>query len=132
MDIQEFLSQVRFAKLLGIKLTEIRPGEAKAKLHIRDEHMNAVNILQGGVLFTLADYTVAAAANAYGNIAVVINSNISFIKSVKTGEIFAWATETSSNSKIASYTVSITDSSGEQIASCQSIVFRKKELIGSV
>ena len=89
MDVKEFLMNDRFAALLGIELLETAHGKAKAKLVINDEHLNAVNIVQGGVIFTLADFTFAAAANSYGKVAMAINVNISFLKAATKGTLYA-------------------------------------------
>ncbi|MBP8042627.1 MAG: PaaI family thioesterase, partial [Bacteroidales bacterium] len=80
MNVRELLGKDRFARLLGIELLEVSEGKAISKMEIRDEHLNGVDIAQGGAIFTLADFTLAAAANSHGTVAVVINANINFIK----------------------------------------------------
>ncbi|HPT21108.1 MAG TPA: PaaI family thioesterase, partial [Bacteroidales bacterium] len=101
MNAQEFFRNDRFAQLLGIELLEIGEGRARTKLEISDEHLNALNIVHGGVIFTLADFTMAAAANSSEYTAVAINANVSFLKAGKRGTLFAEAIETSRNNKLA-------------------------------
>lgn len=48
----------------GIRLLEARPRHAICHLAISDGHRNARDAVMGGVLFTLADFAFAAAANA--------------------------------------------------------------------
>jgi acyl-CoA thioesterase len=127
MDVKEFLSKDRFAAMLGIELIEAANGKARAKLEIKENHLNALDIAQGGAIFSLADLAFAAASNSYGNIAVAINANISFVKSAGKGTLYAEAFETSRNFKIATYTINITNSEGDLIASFQGMVYRKKE-----
>ena len=127
MNIRELLGKDKFAALLGIELLEASNGRAKSKMEIRDEHLNGVGIAQGGAIFTLADFTIAAAANTHGNIAIVVNANISFIKAVEKGMLYAEAVESSKNLKTGTYNVRITNANGELIAESHGMVYRKKE-----
>jgi len=125
----EFMAKDRFAALLGIELLEASNGKAKAKLDITDRHLNAVNIVQGGAIFSLADLTLAAASNSYGNTAVAINANISFLKATGKGTLYAEASEISRTNRIASYTIHITNDGGELVACFQGMVYIKKETL---
>ena len=127
MNVQELLSKDRFAKLLGIELLEVSNGMAKSKMEIRDEHLNGIGIAQGGAIFTLADFTLAAAANSYGNLALSINVSISFVKAAEKGILFAEAIESSKNIKTATYNVNITNAQGELIAEIHGMVYRRKK-----
>ncbi len=129
MDIKEFLKNDRFAAFLGIELLEAVDGMAKAKLEIKEEHLNTISIAHGGAIFSLADYTFAAASNSHGNIAVAINASISFIKAAGKGTLIAEAFEVSRNHKLATYNINITNSAKELIASFQGMVYRKKDSI---
>lgn len=129
MDVKEFIGKDRFANLLGIQLLEVSDGIAKAKMELLDEHMNAVNIAQGGAIFSLADLTLAAAANSQGKVAVAVNVNISFVKAAGKGTLYAEAFETSRSYKLATYTINITNSDGELVACAQGMVYRKEESI---
>lgn len=44
----------RFAQLLGIEIVEAYPGYALVELEIGEKHKNGIDIVQGGVIFTLA------------------------------------------------------------------------------
>ncbi len=129
MTVKDYISDKdRFAKHLGIQLSEVSTGKAKAQMQIKEEHLNSVNIIHGGAVFTLADLTFAAASNSHGTVAVAINASISFMKSAEKGDVlYAEAFEVSINHKLASYTVQIKNSADELIASFQGMVYRKKE-----
>ena len=129
MDVKEFLSKDHFASLLGIELLEAGNGMAKAKLEIKDKHLNGLDIAHGGAIFSLADLAFAAASNSHGNVAVAIHAGIYFIKSVLNGTLYAEATEISRNNKIATYTINITNDQGELIACFQGMVYRKKDTL---
>jgi acyl-CoA thioesterase len=125
MDIKEFIRNDRFASLIGIELIDAEEGRAKAKLDVREEHLNAVGIAHGGLIFSLADLAFAAASNSYGNIAVAINANISYFKASGKGVLFAEAKEISKSNRLATYGIKVTNVNGDLIASFQGTVFRK-------
>ncbi len=131
--VKKVLGNDKFCtETVGIELVEIRPGEAKAKLEVRDIHLNGLGIVQGGAIFTLADFALAAASNSHGIAAVLINGNISYLKAVSKGILFAEAKEESLNQKLATYTIKITSGEGDLIALMQATVYRKKETLESV
>jgi acyl-CoA thioesterase len=99
-NVKKFFKKDNFIVNIGIELLEISPGYAKAKLEIEERHLNALKTVQGGALFTLADIAFAAAINAHGNAAVVINANMSFVKAATKGTLIAEAKETSISPKI--------------------------------
>ena len=127
--IRNFLKNDNFAAHNGIELLEISQGRAKAKLDIRDYHLNSANIVQGGAIFTLADLVFAAASNSHGTIAVAINANISFLKASAGGTLYADAREISKNPKLGTYTIDVTNEDGDIIAVFQGMVYRKKDKI---
>lgn len=128
-DIMSYFDNDRFAAYVGIKLVEVKPGYAKANMEITDKHLNAVNIVQGGVIFTLADFAFAAASNSYGQVALGINANISYFQPPKGKILIAEAKEISANKKIASYNVDIYGEDKELIARFTGMVYRKKDKI---
>jgi acyl-CoA thioesterase len=125
-DIKNFFKKDNFIVDVGIELLEVSPGYAKAKLEIEERHLNALKTVQGGALFTLADLAFAAAMNAHGNAAVIINANMSFVKAATEGTLIAEAKETSISPKIATYSVDITDDNGDIIAIYQGMGYRKR------
>ena len=125
-NVKKFFKKDNFIVNVGIELLEVSPGYAKAKLEIEERHLNALKTVQGGALFTLADIAFAAAINAHGNAAVVINANMSFVKAATKGTLIAEAKETSISPKIATYNVDITDDNGDIIAIYQGMGYRKK------
>ena len=125
-DFKNYFKKDMFIVNVGIELLEISPGYAKAKLEVEEKHLNASKTVQRGVLFTLADIAFAAAINAHGSSAVLINANMSFVKAATEGALIAEAKETSINPKIATYNVNITDDEGDIVAIFQGMGYRKK------
>jgi len=125
--IRELSGNDRFAALAGAELTEVSPGRATARMEIQDHHLNAVDIVHGAAIFTLADFAFAMASNSHGPVAVAINVSISYLKAVRGGTLTAEAREVSLNTKLASYTVDVTDDAGDLVAVFQGMVYRKKD-----
>lgn len=128
--IWDFFKNDRFAQHSGIELLDIGEGRAKAKMAINDCHLNGVNLVHGGAIFTLADLVFAAASNSHGTVAVAINASIWFVKAAKAGTLFAEAKEVSCNPKLATYSIQVTDEAGEIVALFEGMVYRKKDQIG--
>ncbi|MGI6711160.1 MAG: PaaI family thioesterase [Bacillota bacterium] len=116
LDMAKLVGNDRFAKLVGIKLVKIDLGYAVAQMEISEKHLNGVNIVQGGAIFTLADYAFAAAANSKGVVTLGINANISYFKSPKGKLLTAEAKEINSSKRICSYNVDIIDENNSLIA----------------
>jgi acyl-CoA thioesterase len=125
--LEQILLNDRFAGNNGIRLVSISKGEAVAELVISEKHLNGVDIIQGGALFTLADFAFAAASNSHGRIAVAANASISFFKGVSSGKLIAKAREHSSGKTLATYMVDITDEEGNKIALFNGTAFLKGE-----
>lgn len=103
----------QFAKLLGLELITVDIGYAEVRMEIKEEHLNGLGIVQGGAIFTLADFAFAAAANAGGKVSVGINANINYFKPAKGKYLLAKATETSSSRSLGNYNVDIFDEDNE-------------------
>lgn len=126
-ELAQYFRRDNYAALTGIELLEFAEGSARVKLKLTQDHLNSGGSVHGGVLFTLADFAFAVAANSRGTVAVAINSSISFFKAVSAGTLFAEAKEISYHPKIASYLVEVTNEQHELIAIFQGMVYRKKE-----
>lgn len=124
-DLISFFKNDRYAALTGIEIVEAKEGYCKAKLKITEKHLNAANVVQGGAIFTLADLAFAVASNSYGQLALAINVNISFLKGVSGGTLYATATEFDNPKKLGAYDVIVTNEKDEIIARFNGLVYRK-------
>jgi acyl-CoA thioesterase len=126
-EIKKYFQNDQFAARSNVELLEVAPGRAKAKMTLHPHHWNGLNTVQGGAIFTLADFAFAAAANSHGTVAVAINVNITFMKAATTGTLWAEAREVSKNFKLGSYIVEVKDDEGDLVASFQGLAYRKKD-----
>ncbi len=127
MKLKEFLNQSdRFAANVGARLTEVEEGRAVAEMTVTKEHLNAGGVCQGGALFTLADLAFAAVANSRNLLTLSLNANITFLRAVSSGYVYAEAVETFNHAKIPFIEVRITDEEGCPVAVFTSSGYRKK------
>jgi acyl-CoA thioesterase len=125
--VKRFFSEHdQFAKHTGLEILEAAKGYAKVKMPIQPYHLNGVNTVHGGAIFTLADFAFAVASNSHGRVAMGVNGNISYMKAATTGTLYAEAHETSCNHKLGHYLVNIYDDQQELVAVLQGMVYRKE------
>jgi acyl-CoA thioesterase len=127
--VKRFFKNDKFAERANIELLSVSPGQARAKMTLHPHHMNGYGTVQGGAIFTLADFAFAAASNSHGRIAVAVNVSITFMKAGQSGTLWAEAREVSKNIKLGSYTVEVKDDQGELVAVFQGLAYRKSEAI---
>ena len=112
----EMFERDRFVKLVGIKIASVTENGAVCTLDAVDSHLNANDGVQGGAIYTLADFAFAVAANAGGVVTPTLNSSISYIRAARCGMLTATATPVHSGRTTCVYTVNVTDEQGKLIA----------------
>ncbi|ACB75437.1 PaaI family thioesterase [Opitutus terrae] len=126
--LKDFLQKGdQFARHCGLELVSVAPGRAIARLAVQPHHLNAIGLVQGGAIFTLADFAFAAASNSHGTVAVGINVSITYQQAARSGVLTAEAQEVARHPKLASYTVNVRDAAGQLVAIFQGLVYRKQE-----
>lgn len=119
-----------YARHNGIEITEIRPGFAKNRMTVGENHLNAMNITHGAAVFGLADVAFAAASNSHGQVAVALNMNISYVKATVKGDILtATATEDKLTNRTGLYRIVVEDDKGDLVAVAEGLVFRKNQVV---
>lgn len=113
------------ADLLGIRLLKVEAGYALVEMELRDDFLNGVGGLHGGIIFTLADYAFAVACNSGGIPTVAVNANISYCKLARGKSVTAEAREVSSGRKICHAEVSVYDEEKTLIARFSGTGYRK-------
>jgi len=114
-----------FSKWLGIEIIEVKEGFSKLKMTIRKEMTNGFEIAHGGISYSLADSTLAFAANTRGRKCVSVETSISHTKPSAVGDVItAIAKEKSLTNKIAIYEITITNQKEETIALFKGVVYR--------
>ena len=91
---QRFFEKDGFVKLAGIEILSVSEERAIVRAKIDDRHRNANGSVQGGMLYTVADFAFAVLANSIHPLTVTQGGHISYIRAAVTDEITATATET--------------------------------------
>lgn len=123
--IIKFFEGDKFAHYVGIDLIKVDSGSAVARLKLGEEHLNGIGVVQGGAIYTLADFAFAAAINSNGIATVGINSSISYFKAPKGKVLTAEAKVISSDKKICGCDVEVYDEDGSLIAKFSGTGYRK-------
>lgn len=126
-ELKCIFKQDRYAELSNIELLTAGIGQATAKMTLHPHHLNALRTVQGGAIFTLADFTFAVACNSHGTMSVALDVSIVFMKAATTGTLWAEAREMSKNFKVGLYMVDVKDDAGDLVAQFQGLAYRKKD-----
>ncbi len=115
-ELRAYFAQDAFAMALGIEIEKVDTGGAVCALQLQGGHKNALGWAQGGVLYTLADFTFAVAAHAGAASVVTLNSNINYLKGAKAGRITATAVQKSRTRVLCVYEVALRDETEKLLA----------------
>ncbi len=111
-EIKEFFTKDKFAQNCKIEIVRASDGEAECVMPITDDHKNAVGGVQGGAIFTLADYTFAVASNFNCDACVSVSASVSYIRVAKTNTLTAIAKRLGESRHMAFYEVNVSDGLG--------------------
>jgi len=115
--IREIFSHDKFAtEVTGIEIVAASENYAKCELKIDSRHKNAMNTVMGGVIFTLADFCFAVAANAEKLSVVTETSNIMYLNAIRGKKLIAEAICLKSGRRNCFFCVTITDELGTTVA----------------
>lgn len=122
---QYMLNQDFFSQWMGIKLIEVREKYCLIEMPVKQEMINGLKTVHGGVTFAFADSALAFSSNNDGNAAVALNCVINFTKAVKLGDtLFAESILISDTRKTGIYDISITNQNKELVASFRGTVYK--------
>ena len=123
--IRETFQADRFAAEMGAEILEAEPGRAMCALTLVPGHRNAAGGVMGGVIFTLADFAFAVAANCQRMETVSLTSQITYLNRAKGERLFASAACVKMGKNTCYYTIDVTDDLGNQVAQVTTTGFRR-------
>jgi acyl-CoA thioesterase len=91
--VQKMMDKDWFSQWLEIEVQELREGYCRCSLKVRKDMLNGFSIAHGGVTYSLADSTLAFAANSFGRMAVSVETSISHYQATKEGDQLIAETE---------------------------------------
>jgi acyl-CoA thioesterase len=128
--LAERVTQEPYAQLLGLKLKEVSEGYALVEMTFREEMRNILGNTHGGAIFSLIDEAFEIASNSHGTVAVALNMNVTYVAPPSPGGVLqAEAKEISLTPRTATYLINVTEGDNRLIATCQALVYRKKDVL---
>ena len=122
---QYMLNQDFFSQWMGIKLIEVREKYCLIEMPIKQEMINGLKTVHGGVTFAFADSALAFSSNNTNEASVALNCTINFTKAVKLGDtLFAESILISDTRKTGIYDISITNQDNVLVASFRGTVYK--------
>ncbi len=122
---QYMLNQDYFSQWMGIKLIEVREKYCLIEMPIKQEMINGLKTVHGGVTFSLADSALAFSSNNTNDASVALNCMISFTKPVKLGDtLIAESILMADTRKTAVYDINITNQHKVLVASFRGTVYK--------
>ena len=125
--IEDALSTVPFAKLLGIKLDAIEAGEATLSLHIREEFKQNAGVVHGGVIASLIDSATAFAILPLLNPderTTTVDLTISYLRPLVAGVVVARAKVLRAGRRVIATSAELFDDDGKLAATALSTYIR--------
>ena len=114
--VKAFFEKDLFVKHSGIEIVDAKEGYCECRMAIQPFHMNAGNVVQGGAIYTLADFTFAVAANCDGKFTVTQNADITYLKAGKGKQLTCRANKISAGKSTCLYEVKVYDDNGDMVA----------------
>lgn len=109
---------------LGCEVVSAEPGRSVVKLKVDDRHRNGMGEVMGGVIYTLADFAFAVAANYEEFATVTADSQISFYSRVSGSELIAEAVFVRDGGRLRFCETKVTDDEGNYIAHVKATGYR--------
>lgn len=134
-QLKEYAKQDNFFNFMGIEVLELAEERAKVGLRFEKQLMNFFDAGHGGAIYSLADSAFQLACNAHKDIdiAVALNTSLTFIKKVEIGErLIADAQVIANTWRTSTTDIKIKKENGELIAVFTGLAYvkrRKKRII---
>jgi acyl-CoA thioesterase len=123
--VDEMFTNDAFSQWLGIERLKEAAGTCALQMTVRSEMTNGFDIAHGGITYSLADSALAFASNGHGRRAVSVETSISHLKPVHSGDILtAEAVERSLGNKIGVYDITISNQKKDVVALFKGTVYR--------
>lgn len=113
---KRFADDLYATQTTGIEIVEVDELYAKCMLHLAAKHKNAMGAVMGGVLYTLADFAFAVAANYDTLTTVSISGDIKFLSASKSDVLYAVARCVKNGKANCFFDVDIVDGDDKLIA----------------
>ncbi len=117
------LHNLPFAKMMGMRLLDIRSGEAVVEIEMRDELRQPAGVLHGGVTATIIDTAMAFAiipGLAEGERTTTVDLTVHYLRPHLQGTITCTARVVRCGKRIITLSADVVNEEGKQIATAVS------------
>lgn len=128
--VTKLLEKDPFSQWMGIEILEVKKGFCRCRCFINKNMLNGFAVTHGGIIFSLADTTMAFATATHGRVSLAIDHSITFIKKTKADSILiSEASCLHMGSKTGAVNVNVYDSEKKLIATTKGLVYRTEKNI---
>jgi len=121
------MSKDEFSSWMDIKIENIEKGKCSLSCQIRNEMLNGFSIAHGGIAYSIADSTLAFAANSYGLQSFSIETSISHLVKVQQGDVLkSYSIEIHRGNKTAIYQIEVFNQNKIMVAIMKGTVYISK------
>ena len=125
-ELKSYFSDDYFAmKLCGISIESATAEHCQCRMPLTESHMNAMNVAQGGSVFTLADIAFSVAANVESSPTVSLGGQINYVRPAAGAYLTAKAALVSATRSTCLYRVEIFNDQNALVAYATFTGFRK-------
>jgi len=115
--VQALFERDMASRMLGMRVVDVKPGYARLAMTVRPDMVNGHRICHGGLIFSFADSTFAAACNSHNESTVAAAASIDFLAPAFEGDqLSAEGHELWRSGRSGLYEITVTNQRGERIA----------------
>lgn len=119
-----------FSQWLGIEILDVKEGYSKIQMTVRQEMINGLGIVHGGIAFALSDSAFAFACNNRNILSVALDTSINFTKPVHVGDVLtAEAKELHNGKSTGLYHIIISNQNDHIVALFKGTCFRTNKTL---
>lgn len=124
--LKNFFKADKFVEHAGIQIEGVDGEKAVISAKVEEKHLNANGCVQGGMLYTLADFAFAVLGNYLHPFTVTQSGNIHYLRPAYTSKITATARETACSGHTSLCEVEIVGEEGKTLCVCHFTGFIKQ------
>ncbi len=117
-EARQYFARDRYAsEATGVVIEAVGPHYAKCSLKITERHLNALDFLMGGVVYTMADLTFAVSTNFRAERPTVTNvAQVSYLNPLAGETIYSESRLIKDGKRVCFYEIRIWDNTGRDLA----------------
>lgn len=116
--LKKFFKADKYVEMSGIEIVDVNEQCAVVSANVDERHLNANGCVQGGMLYTIADFAFAVLGNYLHPNTVTQNGQITYLRPAFTSRLTATAVETERAGHCTVSQVTVRGEDGEVLCVC--------------